>query len=238
MIRLICLDLETTGIDPLEDRIVTYSLIGINGDGRIAMQRSGLVNPGVPIPPEAAQVHGVTTEQATTQGESPATALAHISSALLYALQSRTAVCAFNARFDLTMIHAELERHDAPIPPMSSLLVVDPLIIDRQIDKYRRGRRTLEAVAKRYGVTLDNAHTADADALAAGLTAQEILTAHPDLLADGLDQLHENQTQWAAEQAASLQAHFRKTDPQATVEARWPYYTKGVTHEPAAAALI
>lgn len=238
MIRLICLDLETTGVDPLEDRIVTYSLIGINGDGRIAMQRSGLVNPGTPIPPEAAQVHGVTTEEATTKGEIPATALAHISNALQYALQTKTAVCAFNARFDLTMIHTELERHQVPIPPMSSLLVVDPLIVDRQVDKYRRGRRTLEVVAKHYGIKLDNAHTADADALAAGLTAQEILTAHPDLLADGLGQLHENQIRWATDQAASLQAHFRKTNPEANIETRWPHYTKDVTHAPTAAALV
>lgn len=225
MIRLLCLDLETTGVDPLEDRIVTYSVIGINGDGQTALKRSGLVNPGIPIPDGAAKVHGVTTEMAQAEGEDPTTALSHISNAINYAIQSSTIVCAFNARFDLTMIAAELERHGMKPVDLSSIYVIDPLIIDKEIDRYRKGSRTLTAVSKHYGIQLDDAHTAEADALAAGLTAQAILSRHPQLLADGIDELHNNQIKWAADQARSLQTHFRKKDPTAVVEPRWPFYT-------------
>ena len=52
---LASLDFETTGIDPHTDRVLSYALLDLPG-----FEITGLVNPGVPIPEAAAQVHGIT----------------------------------------------------------------------------------------------------------------------------------------------------------------------------------
>ena len=56
--------------------------------------------------------------------------------------------------------------------------VIDPLVIDKAVDRYRKGKRTLEAAAAFYGVPLDDAHDAGADAIAAGRVAQAIAREH------------------------------------------------------------
>ena len=63
-------------------------------------------------------------------------------------------VVAFNARYDLTMLDREARRHGiAPLTERGhELLVIDPLIIDKQLDKYRKGKRTLTAVCEVYNV--------------------------------------------------------------------------------------
>ena len=51
-------DLETTGIDPDKDRIVQIAIIRVEPDGRRTTFET-MVNPEVPIPPEATKVHGI-----------------------------------------------------------------------------------------------------------------------------------------------------------------------------------
>ena len=54
-------DLETTGVDPLRDKIVEFSMVRIDPDG--ARESKTLrINPGRPIPPEATAVHGIGDE--------------------------------------------------------------------------------------------------------------------------------------------------------------------------------
>src|SRR5271155_4672609 len=55
---LAVLDLESTGTTPTLDRIVEIAILKIYPDGQ---ERSYLkrINPGVPIPPEATNVHGI-----------------------------------------------------------------------------------------------------------------------------------------------------------------------------------
>src|ERR1043165_3222838 len=74
---LVGFDLETTGTDPFEDRIVTAAIVG---PGR--MRRTWLVNPGVPIPPGASAVHGVTDERAQAEGRPSVEVLPEIVAAL------------------------------------------------------------------------------------------------------------------------------------------------------------
>ena len=69
-------DCETTGIDVETDRIVTATLVKI--DGSEVESREWLINPGVEIPDEATAVHGVTTLHARACGDDPAVACAQI----------------------------------------------------------------------------------------------------------------------------------------------------------------
>ena len=56
---IIFFDLETTGTNILEDRIVEISLIKVNPDGS-EIERTRRINPEIPIPAEATAVHGIT----------------------------------------------------------------------------------------------------------------------------------------------------------------------------------
>ena len=58
---LAVIDLETTGTDPKIDRIIEVSVLKLAPGGE-ADHRTRRVNPGVPIPPEATAVHGITDD--------------------------------------------------------------------------------------------------------------------------------------------------------------------------------
>src|SRR5215217_2899863 len=71
-VALASLDFETTGIDPLNDRVLSFALLDDRGH-----DFSGLINPGVPIPPASAEVHGLTAE-ALAGAPAPVDALAEV----------------------------------------------------------------------------------------------------------------------------------------------------------------
>jgi DNA polymerase-3 subunit epsilon len=79
-------------------------------------------------------------------------------------------------------------------------IIIDPFVIDRAVDPYRKGKRTLSAMCEHYGVRLGNAHEAEADALAAARLAW-ILRSLPAL--QGVDVM-----EWQANQHAERQASF------------------------------
>ena len=100
--------------------------------------------------------------------------------------------------------------------------VVDTLVIDRRIDRFRKGPRTLTAVAEHYAVPLADAHDALADARAAGLIALAQARSTSSLAQLTADDLHASQIEWKREQAASLQEFLRRRRPSATVNGDWP----------------
>lgn len=228
---LLGFDLETTGIDVETARIVTAAAVdhkpGDTADTLPDRARLWLANPGIAIPEQATVVHGITTEQARANGRSAAQVADEIADTLAAALSTGIPVVAMNGRYDFTVLDRELRRYELPtlwqrlggdVPPGP---VIDPYILDKQADKYRKGSRKLEALAVHYGVTLAAAHTADADALAAIEVAVAIAEKYPQLQVHP-EQLHVWQIRWAAEQAASFQQHLRRMDPHAVVEGEWP----------------
>lgn len=60
--NLICLDTETTGLDPSKDRIVELAFQLFESKKGMTKEWRSLVNPGVPIPASATKVHGITNE--------------------------------------------------------------------------------------------------------------------------------------------------------------------------------
>ena len=57
-LRVLGFDLETTGFNPREDRVVQYALVGSDSDGS-HVNLNSLVDPGRGIPSEASEVHGI-----------------------------------------------------------------------------------------------------------------------------------------------------------------------------------
>jgi exodeoxyribonuclease X len=56
-VTLRCVDIETTGTDPVMDAIVEIGSVDLRRDTTITNFREALVNPGVPVPPAASAVH-------------------------------------------------------------------------------------------------------------------------------------------------------------------------------------
>jgi DNA polymerase-3 subunit epsilon len=224
---LIGFDLETTGTDPREARIVTGAVMEVRA-GQSLGRREWLADPGVEIPADAVAVHGISNERACAEGR-PADQVAEaIADVLVTYWKTGVPVVAYNAAFDLTLLSAELRRHGLPslrdrLGGVDPAPVVDPYTIDRWADRYRRGKRNLEAVCAEYGVVLDTAHDASADALAAARLACAIADRHPKIAALGPAELHRRQIEWYAEWAADFQDFLRrKGDPQAVVDGTWP----------------
>lgn len=224
--RLAAFDIETTGIDVEHDRVVTAA-VSVVGAGAPTASHSWLVDPGVEIPAEASVVHGISTERARRDGRDPAEAVDEITAALAAQQLAGVPIVAFNARFDLTILDREARRHDVEplvdrLGGMDRLLVVDPFVIDKAADRYRRGRRTLTAVCEHHGVPLVDAHDANADALAAARVAWRMATTMLAIGGADLARLHRWQVTWAAQQAASLEAYFAAQGRPERVEPAWP----------------
>lgn len=58
--NLIFFDIESTGLNVIRDRIIQLAMIRYHHDGSPPEERSYLINPGIPISPEAMAVHGIT----------------------------------------------------------------------------------------------------------------------------------------------------------------------------------
>ena len=58
---LVVFDIESTGVNARQDRIVELAAIRIETDGT-ETERCWLLNPGVPIPPETTAIHGISDE--------------------------------------------------------------------------------------------------------------------------------------------------------------------------------
>ncbi|PWC04167.1 exonuclease domain-containing protein [Agromyces badenianii] len=215
-------DLETTGIDVDTCRIVTAYVGVLGASGEVLERREWLVDPGVEIPTAASLIHGVTTERARAEGQSAPAAVVEIITALTDAAARGLPIVAYNAAYDLTILDREAARYGlAPLPVPGA--VIDPLVIDKAVDRYRRGKRTLSATAEHYGVTLEDAHDAGADAVAAGRVAQAIAGAHPELATIAVAELHARQVDWCREQAESYQAWRRANgDAEFTTSGAWP----------------
>jgi DNA polymerase-3 subunit epsilon len=214
-------DLETTGVDVETCRIVTAHVGVIDASGASLETRSWLADPGVEIPEGASAVHGITTEFARANGRPATEVVAEVVDALRELFSRGIPVAIYNAPYDLTLLNREAQRHG--IAPLESPRpIIDPLVIDKFVDRYRKGKRTLTAAAEHYGVALTSAHDAAADAIAAGRVAQALVAKYPAQLAIELSDLHDNQTTWAAEQSASFQEYMRRSNPSFTASGLWP----------------
>lgn len=184
--RMLSFDLETTSVNPKEARIVTSALVRI--DGRDVDKREMLADPGVEIPEAAAKIHGITTEKARAEGQPHDEVLAQTVRSIRQAWDDGLTLIVYNAAYDLSVLRALTGDFTVDGP------VFDPFVIDRVKDKWRKGKRTLGDVSAHYGVTLENAHEATSDALAAARIAwMQVRQRYPELSQMSTDELMEYQ---------------------------------------------
>jgi DNA polymerase-3 subunit epsilon len=239
--RLMAFDTETTGTDPEEARIVQAHLAHVGG-GHEPIHRSFLIDPGIPIPEGATAVHGITTERVRADGQPAPSAVGLLAFAMTQAIRQGLPVVIFNARYDVTVLDRECRRHGLEPPPWQDARIIDPHVLDKWADRFRRGSRRLQAVCEHYGVEwTGEAHEAGADALMAARLAWRMAKRsdlvqgrHPEIVQrralwkavrDDLDALHAYQATWAREQAIGLRDYFTakgKHEEAATVVGDWP----------------
>lgn len=202
--RIGVFDLETTGLDVTTERVVTAFVGVLDHTGSVIQGTSWVADPGIEIPERAAAVHGYTTERVRSEGRPAAEVVSEVLTALRDLFAQGIPVVAYNATYDFSLLHCDALRHgleplDCPSP------IFDPLIIDKKLDTYRKGSRTLVAACKTYGVTLDDAHEAQSDAVAAGRVLLAIAAKYPDetSIHGTPTELHNNIAVWAKQQAES-----------------------------------
>lgn len=215
-------DTETTGIDTRNDRLVT-AYVGVVGSGGHLMEsHSWLANPGVDIPQRAAEVHGITTEKAIAEGGDPADIVAQVVDVLRAMVTRDIPLVIYNAGFDLSLIRHEAIRHGVE-PFGDAKPVIDPLVIDRALDQYRKGKRTLESVSAHYGVTNPAAHDAKGDAVTTGLVVQKMATVFPDAFSVTPHELHDQQVVWAKVWEDNFYDYVERTGkPRPRSPGAWP----------------
>lgn len=214
--RMLAFDLETTSANPKEARIVTSALVRI--DGRDVQKIEHLADPGIEIPQEATNVHGITTEKARAEGRPHEEVLKDTVEAIKSAWEDGLTLIVYNAAFDLTVLRSLTGDFTVTGP------VYDPYVIDRVSDKWRKGKRTLGAVCEHYGVELGNAHEATADALAAARVAWKQVRQHyPNLAQMEENELMEFQAvKWYEDRVAFKKYLEGKGRDASDVSTAWP----------------
>lgn len=159
---LVVLDFETTGVDPLECSPVSVAAVRLEGGKEVASVYS-LLKPDCLIPESASAIHGITDEQVQD-----APWLEFMAGELLEVARDALPV-AYNANYDRTILHRFISGTDCPLFNPAQLWLC-PLVVVRDVDRYVRGtgRHRLETCCTRWGVALDGAHNALADARATG----------------------------------------------------------------------
>ncbi len=146
-------DVETTGFSPKNDRIVEIGAVRFRGDGEIIAATNWLVNPEMPIPFYATEVHGIND---TMVANAPVFRSVWPEFA---AFCRESVLLAHNAPFDLRFLRAELARAGLEAP---NLPVGDTLPLFRRWFP-AAGSYALEPLARFAGVQGGDYHRAEAD---------------------------------------------------------------------------
>ena len=170
---IIFFDLETTGVDTANDRIVEISMIKIMPDGE-EIVRTRRINPQMHIPEQATAIHGITDEMVKDEPT-----FAQIAKSLAQFIEG----CDFGGfnsnRFDLPMLVEEFLRVGVDVD------FKNRQFIDVQTIFHKMEQRTLVAAYKFYcDKDLTEAHSAEADTRATYEVLKAQLDRYPDLQND------------------------------------------------------
>lgn len=191
-LRIAVLDVETTGFDPEEERIIEVGIVTFER-GEVVERWGSFVNPGKTIPDAVIKLTGITDEMVAD-----APAFDGVAADVAERLTG-VGVSAYNLSFDRSFVRAELARAGYDWPDDAPCL--DPLVFVRQFHKEHSSKK-LGDVAKRLGVDLENAHRAVDDAEAAG----KVLYALAQDLPDALQEVLILQAQWERLQEREMAA--------------------------------
>ncbi|MFF5670309.1 exonuclease domain-containing protein [Streptomyces hygroscopicus] len=180
------LDFESSDKDPETARIVTCALILVSG-GIATDTRTWLINPGVPMEPDAIAVHGITNEYAAAHGQPAEQGVGEIAKALTEVVAAGVPLVGHNiGGYDLNLIDRECQRHLGDslegICRQPLTQVIDTMVLDRHVAPSRKrvsekqGPYQMRTTAETYGLKWDEkqAHGAEYDALMSARAAYKM----------------------------------------------------------------
>ncbi|MDR3187594.1 MAG: 3'-5' exonuclease [Prevotellaceae bacterium] len=166
-------DLETTGVDVARDRIVEICIIKVMPDGSEEV-KTWRINPTIPIPPAATNVHGITDEDVKS-----CPTFKEVAKNLAAYLEGCDMAGYNSTKFDVPLLVEEFLRAGVEVDFRSRRLV------DVQNIFHRMEQRTLLAAYKFYcQKDLVNAHSAEADTRATYDVLRAQLERYPELQND------------------------------------------------------
>ncbi len=178
---VLVVDLETTGLDVRNDRVVQIGAIAMVGAAEQETPRlDRIIDPGVTIPPRVTRVHGL--DDASVAG---APRFSDVAPSLLEMLHARCAV-GHHVGFDLALLRHEAARaglpwQDVPMLDIAQLAAaLDPTLRDLE----------LESVLATLGIRVEGRHSAMGDCRA---TAQAWIRLQGMLRGKGIRTLGEAQ---------------------------------------------
>lgn len=141
----VAIDTETTGTDPRKDRIVEVAAVRFDAATGVVVDRfQAYVNPGIEVPQDAVEIHGLTTE---FLADKPA--FKEVAAEFLAFCAGAQGV-AHNAPFDSRFLEAELKRAKAPRLSATLSTLEDTLALSRHVVRSRK--HSLDVLCDRYGV--------------------------------------------------------------------------------------
>lgn len=166
---LVVFDLETTGVDRVNDRIVEFGAVRLAPDGS-RVTHAQRVNPGRPIPADATRIHGISDADVA---HSPP--FGQVARELLGLFEGAD-IGGFNViDFDVPLLAAEMGRCGLRFPPE------DARVVDAKTIFFLKETRSLVDAVRFYcGRAHDGAHAALADASASA----DVLLAQVERYAD------------------------------------------------------
>ncbi len=167
---LAVIDLETTGVNIGIDRILEIAVVKMLPDGTRNVKRK-LINPGMPIPASSTEIHGITDEMVKD-----APTFKQVAQEFKQFLDNCD-IAGYNSnRFDIPLLMEEFLRAEVEFE-LKGRRLVDVQNIFHQMEQ-----RTLSAAYKFYcSKTLENAHSAEADASATAEILEAQLSHYPQL---------------------------------------------------------
>ena len=167
---LVFFDLETTGINITQDRIVEISFLKVYPNGKEEI-KSRRINPEIPIPPQATAIHGITDDDVK---DCPT--FKQVARSLADQLEGCDLAGFNSSRFDVPMLAEEFLRADVDFDMSKRKF------IDLQIIFHKKEQLTLEAAYSIYcDKKLKNAHSAEADTIATYEVLKSQLDRYSDL---------------------------------------------------------
>lgn len=165
------LDIETTGLDRADDRVIEIAVIHLDSDFSEVLRWHTLIHPGRPT--GAVHIHGLTDEHLTG-----APRFSDVASELADQLRGRRIV-AHNAKFDREFLNGEFARAG-----LSERIDEDSCVctMDQSRIYLEPGSHSLRGLATRLNIIPGQAHRSMSDAL----TCAEILRIFVDLEDSGL----------------------------------------------------
>jgi DNA polymerase-3 subunit epsilon len=225
---LVGFDMETTSVNPLVAQPVSFAFIFDDPHG-MRLSDTRLVKPDIEIPEESSQIHGIRAAD-VEQSEELDEALRYIIGKLRRLTGEGYPIVGMNLSYDLTILDQQAFRLGIDGLQDWAGPVLDIFVLDKQVDRYRKGGRKLTDLVQHYGVDAPGeAHRAVWDAAASVAVARAMAGRYKAIGHRTARQLHEHQIGWRREQQQSFSEYVVEKKGGKPLDERefvWPVYPR------------